>query len=92
MDDLDDEKPISQNIPKTDGMFTVVEKFRLPRWLVRIVAPESDEMKLFYIILGMLIMFAIWGAWDYGACQARNPECTIVECFSHNEPKVGKKK
>lgn len=94
MNTEEDEKPISsyiQNPRKTDGMVTLVDKLLLPRWLVRIIVPESDEMKLLYVILGMIIMFSIWGAWDFGACHERNPECTFIECFSHNEPQLARR-
>ncbi len=84
----EEEKPISSYVDKNDKKFvTIFEKLRAPMWLVRIIIPESDEMKLFYIILGFIAAFSIWGAWDYGACHERNPECSLVECFGHNEPK-----
>lgn len=95
--DEEEEKPISQNIPKTDGLMTLID-LRLPRWvlklpafMIRALVPESDEMKLIFMIVGMLVMFAVWGAWDYSACKTRNNDCGFMECMGHNEPKPKKK-
>lgn len=72
--------------PETDDLMTIADKVRIPRWLYRAVVPESDAMKLFWIIFGGLIVAAIWAEWDYAGCKARNPDCTFIECTSHNEP------
>lgn len=87
----EDDVPISKQVPRTDGYKTIVDKARIPRWLYGIFVPESDLMKLFYFFMGMLIMFAIIGAWEFGFCRARNEETTFMQCVTHNEPKAKRK-
>jgi len=87
MNEDDDEKPISQRIPKPGKSgVTLINKVKLPQWVIDIIIPESDFMKLVYVLLGMFVMFAIIGAWEFGFCKARNESCTFYECITHTEP------